>query len=117
MCSYDVPIPCWGDPNLPDNLDDNDLEKYTKDLADFGPHDKTQIGNRNTIRDKWKRRAPGPNRYVSAATWLSFLNQLPIIGDPSPVTRHRWQTLLMIMNATLVIFYKKFGFWVEARTS
>ena len=58
------PVPCWGDPSLPDNLDDNDLAKYTKDLEDFGPHDEkvpSEI-SKQTIRDKWKRRGPGHTR-------------------------------------------------------
>ena len=64
-----MPIPCWGDPNLPDNLDDTKiLAKYTKDLDDFGPHDEknpSEISNKRTIRNKWKRRGPGHTRSVT----------------------------------------------------
>ena len=61
------PIPCWGDPNLPHNLDDtSELAKYTKDLKDFGPHDEKippEI-SKNGIRNKWKRRGPGHTRFT-----------------------------------------------------
>ena len=62
-------LPCWGDPNLPDQLDEGDLDMYTQDIADFGPKDERypRIYNAPTIRNKWKRRAPGHTRLIQLA--------------------------------------------------
>ena len=59
-------VDCWTLPELPDKLDEGDLDLYSRDHDEYmGPREYKYNGN--NIRYKWRRRGPNHSRLIQLA--------------------------------------------------